>query len=134
MCIRDSAYTFSFVLLSKILSCESYHRSRKLDNQNGTLSGRTIAKCLFPVSYTHLFQLIKYRFDILHEIFVVNIPRSAGSPESTPTSVGTELGAPVRTNRTFYIITAFVKMCIRDSYNIYQSEYKIDKNYLLQNR
>ena len=41
------AYTFSFVLLSKILSCESYHRSRKLDNQNGTLSGRTIAKCLF---------------------------------------------------------------------------------------
>lgn len=27
------AYTFSFVLLSKILSCESYHRSRKLDNQ-----------------------------------------------------------------------------------------------------
>ena len=33
------AYTFSFVLLSKILSCESYHRSRKLDNQNGTLSG-----------------------------------------------------------------------------------------------
>ena len=54
------------------------------------------------------FQLIKYRFDILHEIFVVNIPRSAGSPESTPTSVGTELGATVRTNRTFYIITAFV--------------------------
>ena len=41
------AFTFSFVLLSKILSCESYHRSRKLDNQNGTLSGRTIAKCLF---------------------------------------------------------------------------------------
>ena len=41
------AYTFSFVLLSKILSCESYHRSRKLDNQNGTLSGRTLQNVYF---------------------------------------------------------------------------------------
>ena len=78
------AYTFSFVLLSKILSCESYHRSRKLDNQNGTLSGRTIAKCLFlpEMGLNDRYRLLgrsRSRFDHSSEL---PIKRGYATPET----------------------------------------------------